>query len=263
MHERDHGELDTLLAGTSLDTPAARRLRQHTSPAHAELARTLGTSLGAAADGTPARLHVAPSVRRPPNELDAAFDAARHGVESAFATLWTELNPLILRYLRVVVGDAAEDVAAETWLQALREIRAFRGDATGFRIWLFRVARNRALEELRRAGGRREHPVGLDAANDRVAWNDPADEAVERFSTRNVLSMIAALPPDQAEAVMLRVVAGMDLAQTASLLGKRPGAVRVATMRGLRRLGQSLERVADTEDDGLEHAVTELGHLRA
>jgi RNA polymerase sigma-70 factor (ECF subfamily) len=53
--------------------------------------------------------------------------------------------------------------------------------------------------------------------------------------------MIASLPKDQAEAVMLRVVAGLDVAQTAQVLGKRPGAVRVAAMRGLRRLAQHAE----------------------
>jgi RNA polymerase sigma-70 factor, ECF subfamily len=182
-----------------------------------------------------------PDVPEPAPALDAALDAARAGQESGVAELWRALNPPILRYLRVIVGDASEDAASETWLQAAREIRGFRGDAAGFRVWLFRVARHRALDELRRAGRRREDPVGLDAADDRVSWDDPADEAVERFSTRHALSMIAALPPDQAEAVMLRVVAGMDVAQTASVLGKRPGAVRIAAMRGLRKLAAALE----------------------
>lgn len=175
------------------------------------------------------------------SSLDPALDAARAGKESGIAELWRALNPPILRYLRVVVGESAEDVASETWLHAAREIHQFRGDAAGFRVWLFRVARHRALDELRRAGRRREDPAGLDAADERVALDDPAAEALERFTTRRALSMIAGLPPDQAEAVMLRVVAGMDVAQTASVLGKRPGAVRIATMRGLRRLAANLE----------------------
>jgi RNA polymerase sigma-70 factor, ECF subfamily len=173
--------------------------------------------------------------------LDPALDAARAGNESGISELWRALNPPILRYLRVVVGESAEDVASETWLHAAREIRQFRGDAAGFRVWLFRVARHRALDELRRVGRRREDPAGLDAADERVARDDPATEALERFTTRRALGMIAGLPPDQAEAVMLRVVAGMDVAQTASVLGKRPGAVRIATMRGLRRLAAHLE----------------------
>lgn len=187
----------------------------------------------------------------PPPGLDAALDAARAGRESGVAELWRALNPPVLRYLRVVVGQAAEDVASETWLYAAREIRAFRGDAAGFRVWLFRVARHRALDELRRAGRRREDPAGLDAADDRIARDDPAGEAVERIATLRALAMIAALPPDQAEAVLLRVVAGMDVAQTAAVLGKRPGAVRIATMRGLRRLAAA---VAEGNTDGSANA---------
>ena len=55
---------------------------------------------------------------------------------------------------------------------------------------------------------------------------------------------VRTLPRDQAEAVMLRVVAGLDVAQTAQVLGKRAGAVRVAAMRGLRRLANHPEVVA-------------------
>jgi len=169
-------------------------------------------------------------------DLDAHLDAARRGDDSGVAGLWHALNPLVLRYLRVVVGQAAEDVASETWLQAAHELRKFRGDADGFRVWLFRVARHRALEELRRSGRRREEPAGLFGVDDRVSRDDPAREAVERMATRRALRLIAELPANQAEAVMLRVVVGMDVTQTAEVLGKRPGAIRVASMRGLRRL---------------------------
>jgi RNA polymerase sigma-70 factor (ECF subfamily) len=194
------------------------------------------------------------------DDLDRSLDAARRGDEEGMAELWRSLNPLILRYLRVVVGQAAEDAASETWLQAAREIRRFRGDAAGFRVWLFRVARHRALDELRRSGRRREDPVGLSAPEDRAAPDDPAGEVVERAATRRALRLIAALPPDQAEAVMLRAVLGLDVAQTAAVLGKRPGAVRIAAMRGLRRLAAVIEaeQGADVERAEPAQAVTEV-----
>lgn len=182
-------------------------------------------------------------------DLDAHFDAARRGDESGMAGLWRALNPLVLRYLRVVVGQAAEDVASETWLQAAHEIKRFRGDAAGFRIWLFRVARHRALEELRRSGRRREDPAGLYELDDRASRDDPAREAVDRMATQHALRLIADLPANQAEAVMLRVVVGMDVSQTATVLGKRPGAVRVAAMRGLRRLATIID--VNDGSDGL------------
>lgn len=186
--------------------------------------------------------------------LDDALDAARRGDERGIAELWTALNPLILRYLRVLVSQSAEDVASETWLQAARDVRGFRGDATGFRVWLFRVARNRALDELRRSGRRLEAPVGLPgdapgAPRARPAPDDTAAEAVERMSTERALQLIAQLPKNQAEAVMLRVIIGLDGKQSADVLGKRSGAVRIAAMRGLRSLSVLLtDETLDTSD---------------
>ncbi len=169
------------------------------------------------------------------DELAAAVRAAGAGDEAGFTTLWRALQPALLRYLRVVVGDAAEDVASETWLQAARDLHRFTGDGAAFRGWLFRIARHRAIDEKRRAARRREDPAET-PAEDVPRTRDAAAEMLEQAGTAWALRLIAELPPDQAEAVMLRVVAGLDVAATARVLGKRAGAVRVATMRGLRKL---------------------------
>jgi RNA polymerase sigma-70 factor (ECF subfamily) len=168
------------------------------------------------------------------DELAAALDAARRGDERGFAVLWHDLHPAVLRYLRVVAGDAAEDAASETWLQVARDLDRFAGGPGEFRGWLFRIARHRGIDEVRRAGRRREDPAEEVAAG--PPGRDAADEAIEDAETTWALGRIATLPADQAEAVMLRVVAGLDVAQTAQVLGKRRGAVRIATMRGLRKL---------------------------
>jgi RNA polymerase sigma-70 factor, ECF subfamily len=172
--------------------------------------------------------------------LSNALAAARNGDEHGFAVLWRALQPGVLRYLRVVVGDVAQDVASETWLQVARDIREFRGDLTGFRVWLFRIARNRGLDELRRAGRRKEEVREMHG-DDGAPVPDAVLEAMDRLDTAWALAQIATLPTDQAEAVMLRVVAGLDVAQTAAVLGKRSGAVRVAALRGLRRLARNPE----------------------
>ena len=106
-------------------------------------------------------------------------------------------------------------------------------------MWLFRIARHRAIDENRRRaaaprGARDEIEHGGHAATVR----DVALDVIERSGTDWALGLIASLPPDQAEAVILRVVVGLDVANTAQVLGKRPGAVRVAAMRGLRRLAE-------------------------
>jgi RNA polymerase sigma-70 factor (ECF subfamily) len=168
-------------------------------------------------------------VRRPTPDLSHALTAARNGDPHGFAQLWRGLQPALLRYLRVVVGDHAEDAASETWLQVIRDLDRFRGDLGAFRGWLFRIARHRALDLRRRP--RLTAAPSLD-----LVAPDAATVALEGESTEWALGLIATLPLDQAEAVMLRIVAGLDVATTADILGKRPGAIRVATMRGLRRL---------------------------
>jgi RNA polymerase sigma-70 factor (ECF subfamily) len=176
--------------------------------------------------------------------LTDALEAARRGEEDGFALLWRTLHPALLRYLRVVVGETAEDVASETWLQAARDLSDFAGDATAFRVWLFRVARHRGIDDRRRAARQREDLRETPVDDAALAARDAAAEAADRTELDWALRVITSLPRDQAEVVMLRVVAGLDVAQTAVVLGKRAGAVRVAAMRGLRRLAGHPEVLA-------------------
>ena len=69
---------------------------------------------------------------------------------------------------------------------------------------------------------------------------DAAGQAIENLATEAALAAVAALPPQQAEVILLRVVAGLDTAAVARIVGRSPGAVRVAAHRGLRRLSQMI-----------------------
>ena len=53
-------------------------------------------------------------------DFAALLAAAQCGSEQAFSVLWRDVNPALLRYLRVVAAEYAEDVAAETWVQVVR-----------------------------------------------------------------------------------------------------------------------------------------------
>jgi len=173
-------------------------------------------------------------------DLDGALLAAQDGDEAGFAALWQALQPAVRRYLWVMVGDAADDVASETWLQVVRDLSRFRGDAAAFRVWLFRIARNRGVDDRRRVGRRREDPDDP-ASLDPAGVHDTAQQVLDGLDTEWAVRIIASLPRYQAEALMLRVVAGLDVTQTAQVLGRRPGAVRVAAMRGLRNLARHPE----------------------
>ncbi|WP_069814653.1 RNA polymerase sigma factor [Streptomyces sp. TP-A0874] len=181
-------------------------------------------------------------------ELTAAVSAARDGDEHAFRTVYRAVHPRLLGYVRTLVGEPdAEDVASEAWLQIARDLNRFSGDGDRFRGWAARIARNRALDHIRMRG-RRPAVSGDDSElRERAAETDTASEALEALDTGRTLRLIATLPQDQAEAVVLRVVLGLDAKTVAQVLGKRPGAVRTAAHRGLRRLAQLLETLPEGE----------------
>jgi RNA polymerase sigma-70 factor (ECF subfamily) len=175
---------------------------------------------------------------------------ARDGHEAAFATIWRDLHPAVLRYLRVLAGEAAEDIASETWVAVATSLDNFAGEEPDFRAWLFTVARRRAIDHFRREARRPTISVAPESLGSlsTAKTDDPGDVALTAIATRAALAMIAALPPEQAEAVALRAIAGLDVAQVAAIMEKRPGTVRVLAHRGLRELARRL-----TEE---ERAVT-------
>ena len=148
-------------------------------------------------------------------ELGAAVARAQQGDEAAFAVAYRFVQPGLLGYLRGLVGDDAEDVASDAWLEIARDLGRFRGDGAGFRGWTATIARHRALETI---------------------------------STEHALELVRGLPRDQAEAVLLRVVVGLDGPAAARVLGKRPGAVRTAAYRGLKRLAGQLGAESVTDE---------------
>lgn len=186
----------------------------------------------------------------------SAVSRAQKGDDTAFREIYRTVQPGLLRYLHVLIGDDAEDVASEAWLQIVRDLASFSGDDDAFRGWAATIARNRALDHLRR---QKRRPVA-DADTDHLvslpSGQDTADSALEIISTEQAIALIATLPRDQAEAVILRVVIGLDAHTAGQVMGKRAGAVRTATHRGLRRLAAT---VATQHGDSGQPATSKLG----
>jgi RNA polymerase sigma-70 factor, ECF subfamily len=175
-------------------------------------------------------------------DLGGVVELAQRGDPEAFRALYRDIQPRLLRYLHALVGQDAEDVAAETWLHITRDLPAFTGDYDHFRGWTATIARHRALDHLRRAS--RRPPAIPVPADDLTSWpaaDDTAQHALDAVATDAALALINTLPPDQAEAVLLRAVLGLDAQTAAQVLGKRPGAIRTAAHRGLRTLARQLD----------------------
>jgi RNA polymerase sigma-70 factor, ECF subfamily len=184
------------------------------------------------------------------DELVGAIKAALAGSDEGFRMLYRAVQPGLLRYLKALVGPDAEDVASETWLQVVRDLGSFKGDGDAFRRWAVTIGRHRAMDHLRRNQRRPSIAMPVEALTELTGGDDTAAAAIEMLTTDSALAMIASLPQDQAEAVLLRVVVGLDAASAAQVLGKRSGAVRTAAYRGLKRLAERLNGRDPGRDPG-------------
>lgn len=160
-------------------------------------------------------------------------------------------QPRLLRYLRAQEPAMADDLAAEVWLAVARSLERFEGDEAGFRSWIFTIARRRLVGHRRLQSRRRTEPLppgDLDGPVE-VGWGgDPAWLVVERWGAQHVIdSLVGDLAPDQAEALLLRVVGGFEVAEVAHIMDRSPGNVRVLCHRALKRLATRMSEEALTE----------------
>jgi len=165
---------------------------------------------------------------------------ARSGDEHAFALIYSDIQPALLRYCWAQAPGHGEDISAEVWLEVSRALDRFEGDEQGFRAWVFAIARNKIIDQVRRDARRPTIPLGDTGEIYLHEARDIAEDFEDGEATRRALALVRTLPPDQAEVILLRVVADLDNTQIAGLLGKTPGAVRVLSHRGLRRLALTL-----------------------
>lgn len=167
-------------------------------------------------------------------DLRQLVEGARTGDVGAWEQLYESLYPRLLTYARRQIGpDAAPDAVSEAMVRALSGLARFRWKGAGFEAWLFRILRHVVIDHNRRNGrDRRLRPVDLhDQSEDEASDALLADE-----EARLVRDAFARLAPADQELLHLRVVVGLTSEEAAEVLGKRPGAVRMAQARSLQRL---------------------------
>jgi RNA polymerase sigma-70 factor (ECF subfamily) len=166
--------------------------------------------------------------------------AAGQGEHWALTELFRAYQPPLLRYLRAQEPGMADDLAGEVWVAVARQLAQFEGDEAGFRSWLFTIGRFRLIDHRRRNARRRTDPVPqerLDAAVEHGLGGDPSWLVLDRLAAQEAIDLLVAdLSPEQAEAVLLRVVGGLAVPEVARIMDRSPGAVRVMCHRALRRL---------------------------
>lgn len=176
---------------------------------------------------------------------DQLMEALGAGDQGAFEALYGRYRSVVFSFLARLAGDAraGEDLLQETFLRVYRFRVRYRGSGQ-FRAWLFTIARNVALEHLRRRGGAWED--SSEAIEDAVASQRTEHRAEAGELLARLERALDALPSAQREIVLLSRVAGMDAPDIAAVVGSSPGAVRVALHRALRRLSRAIAEGAST-----------------
>jgi RNA polymerase sigma-70 factor (ECF subfamily) len=175
------------------------------------------------------------------DETGQLADRARDGDRDAWEALYRRAYPRLLAYaMRRLDADSAREAVSETMARAVANIGRFRPvpGSGGFEGWLFGICRHVVLD-AQRAAGRRGYgppPEGVDHA-------EPIEGIVSTEEAAAVRQAFALLSDEDRELLELRVVAGLSAEETAGVLGRRPGAVRMAQSRALDRLRKHLGRV--------------------
>jgi len=194
-------------------------------------------------EGTPTRGAVADD-----RSSDAELVALATHDRQAFAPLYRRYVDSVYRYCYRQLGsrEQAEDATSVIFERALRELPRYRNGS--FRSWLFAIAHNVVVNAHRE----RRPSLDLGHAGDLVdAAASPEDIALAGETTRTVLDLVRALPPEQRHLIELRL-AGLTGPEIAAVLGKKHGAIKVAQLRAIRRLGEIARQMGDGPRDGGE-----------
>ena len=172
------------------------------------------------------------------SEVQLLIDRARSGDARAFEDLARREERALYRHALRIVGTTsdAEDIVQDALFSAWRSIASFQG--TSFRAWLFRIATNRALDQLRSRKRRPELPLDP-PDDDEVTWAEPAAPgpdlthlAGDREALAAVETALEALPAEQRAALLLRDVEGFAYEEIAVITSVEIGTVKSRIHRG-------------------------------
>lgn len=169
--------------------------------------------------------------------------AAQAGAEWAWERIYDALSPEVLGYLRAQRTPDPEAVCGDVFFQVVQDIHKFTGDASGFRAWVFVIARHKLIDDARHRQRRPElltEPTDLRDVED---GSDVEDVVLSRAGEADLRRLIDALEPRQREVLLLRIFGGLTCEEVSQAVGRRVGAVKALQRRGLESLRRKLKLI--------------------
>jgi RNA polymerase sigma-70 factor (ECF subfamily) len=168
--------------------------------------------------------------------------AAQRGNERAFGELYNAYVHDIYRYILYRVGssETAQDLTAEVFLRVVEGLVRYQDRQIPLLAWLYRIAHARVIDYYRHA-----KRVGEQADLETVelsADDDLDSDLMLTFHQQKIREAIGKLPADQQQVILLRFIEGYNIQQTASVLGKSIGAVKMIQRRALQAMNLELSR---------------------
>ncbi len=164
------------------------------------------------------------------------------GNREAFGRLYERHQPRVFRHAYFLTGDflLAEDLTAQTFLNAFQAIPRYEPRGVPFVAWLLRIAANLTIN-YRKSAKNGEHtqlPDGLEAEGEEYS---PEDSFQHKADSERVWQEVRQLTPEQRQVIVMRFVDDLSYQDIAEILGKSVGAVRVIHFRALVSLRHMLD----------------------
>ncbi|GAA3242133.1 sigma-70 family RNA polymerase sigma factor [Actinocorallia longicatena] len=166
-------------------------------------------------------------------------ERARAGCREAFGELYAEYCAAVHRYVLSRTGSPAlaEDLTSETFLRALRRIESFTWTGRDFGAWLLTIARNLVADHYR--SGRYRFETVTEAPPE-GSVEGPERDVLDAFGRAMLLAAVVDLGEEQRQCVELRFFAERTVAETATIMDRKSGAVKALQHRAVRSLARRL-----------------------
>jgi RNA polymerase sigma-70 factor (ECF subfamily) len=166
-------------------------------------------------------------------------DAVIEGDSSAFGKLYDYYQPMIYRFVLIKVGrrEEAEDITHQVFLRAWQSIRTYSHRGNPFGSWLYRIARNQVIDRYRS----RKDDVSLEMIDaDTLSFQTKQPDVSTRIDMERVIAAVHRLKPDYQDVIVLRFVEDLSISETAEIMHKTEGAIKLIQHRAIEELKKEL-----------------------